>query len=300
MSEVNNSYHHIPVLLTPSVDALIGNPSGVYIDATLGGAGHSRAILNRLDKNATLFGFDQDDAVGLNLPQDDRFVWIKSNFKYLKKYMEYYKIEMLDGVLADLGVSSFHFDEDQRGFSFQSQYPLDMRMNSSQPLRAIDILQQYSEVQLTTIFFEYGELTNAKKIAQAIIQDRKNRRWDSCIAFANWADAFVYGKRNKWMAQLFQALRIEVNQELSSLEMLLQEATDLLKKDGKLVVISYHSLEDRMVKNWMKQEKNVDLIYGKKDFLFSSWSKHAIVPDEKELEENSRSRSAKMRVGIKA
>ena len=207
---------------------------------------------------------------------------------------------MLDGVLADLGVSSFHFDEDQRGFSFQSQYPLDMRMNSSQPLRAIDILQQYSEVQLTTIFFEYGELTNAKKIAQAIIQDRKNRRWDSCIAFANWADAFVYGKRNKWMAQLFQALRIEVNQELSSLEMLLQEATDLLKKDGKLVVISYHSLEDRMVKNWMKQEKNVDLIYGKKDFLFSSWSKHAIVPDEKELEENSRSRSAKMRVGIKA
>lgn len=300
MSEVNNSYHHIPVLLTPSVDALIGNPSGVYIDATLGGAGHSRAILNRLDKNATLFGFDQDDAVGLNLPQDDRFVWIKSNFKYLKKYMEYYKIEMLDGVLADLGVSSFHFDEDQRGFSFQSQYPLDMRMNSSQPLRAIDILQQYSEVQLTTIFFEYGELTNAKKIAQAIIQDRKNRRWDSCIAFANWAEAFVYGKRNKWMAQLFQALRIEVNQELSSLEMLLQEATDLLKKDGKLVVISYHSLEDRMVKNWMKQEKNVDLIYGKKDFLFSSWSKHAIVPDEKELEENSRSRSAKMRVGIKA
>ncbi|MBK9992503.1 MAG: 16S rRNA (cytosine(1402)-N(4))-methyltransferase RsmH [Saprospiraceae bacterium] len=297
---MNNSYHHIPVLLTPSVDALIGNPSGVYIDATLGGAGHSRAILNRLDKNATLFGFDQDDAVGLNLPQDDRFVWIKSNFKYLKKYMEYYKIEMLDGVLADLGVSSFHFDEDQRGFSFQSQYPLDMRMNSSQPLRAIDILQQYSEVQLTTIFFEYGELTNAKKIAQAIIQDRKNRRWDSCIAFANWADAFVYGKRNKWMAQLFQALRIEVNQELSSLEMLLQEATDLLKKDGKLVVISYHSLEDRMVKNWMKQEKNVDLIYGKKDFLFSSWSKHAIVPDEKELEENSRSRSAKMRVGIKA
>ena len=297
---MNNSYHHIPVLLTPSVDALIGNPSGVYIDATLGGAGHSRAILNRLDKNATLFGFDQDDAVGLNLPQDDRFVWIKSNFKYLKKYMEYYKIEMLDGVLADLGVSSFHFDEDQRGFSFQSQYPLDMRMNSSQPLRAIDILQQYSEVQLTTIFFEYGELTNAKKIAQAIIQDRKNRRWDSCIAFANWADAFVYGKRNKWMAQLFQALRIEVNQELSSLEMLLQEATDLLKEDGKLVVISYHSLEDRMVKNWMKQEKNVDLIYGKKDFLFSSWSKHAIVPDEKELEENSRSRSAKMRVGIKA
>ena len=297
---MNNSYHHIPVLLTPSVDALIGNPSGVYIDATLGGAGHSRAILNRLDKNATLFGFDQDDAVGLNLPQDDRFVWIKSNFKYLKKYMEYYKIEMLDGVLADLGVSSFHFDEDQRGFSFQSQYPLDMRMNSSQPLRAIDILQQYSEVQLTTIFFEYGELTNAKKIAQAIIQDRKNRRWDSCIAFANWAEAFVYGKRNKWMAQLFQALRIEVNQELSSLEMLLQEATDLLKKDGKLVVISYHSLEDRMVKNWMKQEKNVDLIYGKKDFLFSSWSKHAIVPDEKELEENSRSRSAKMRVGIKA
>ena len=297
---MNNSYHHIPVLLTPSVDALIGNPSGVYIDATLGGAGHSRAILNRLDKNATLFGFDQDDAVGLNLPQDDRFVWIKSNFKYLKKYMEYYKIEMLNGVLADLGVSSFHFDEDQRGFSFQSQYPLDMRMNSSQPLRAIDILQQYSEVQLTTIFFEYGELTNAKKIAQAIIQDRKNRRWDSCIAFANWADAFVYGKRNKWMAQLFQALRIEVNQELSSLEMLLQEATDLLKKDGKLVVISYHSLEDRMVKNWMKQEKNVDLIYGKKDFLFSSWSKHAIVPDEKELEENSRSRSAKMRVGIKA
>ena len=297
---MNNSYHHIPVLLTPSVDALIGNPSGVYIDATLGGAGHSRAILNRLDKDATLFGFDQDDAVGLNLPQDDRFVWIKSNFKYLKKYMEYYKIEMLDGVLADLGVSSFHFDEDQRGFSFQSQYPLDMRMNSSQPLRAIDILQQYSEVQLTTIFFEYGELTNAKKIAQAIIQDRKNRRWDSCIAFANWADAFVYGKRNKWMAQLFQALRIEVNQELSSLEMLLQEATDLLKKDGKLVVISYHSLEDRMVKNWMKQEKNVDLIYGKKDFLFSSWSKHAIVPDEKELEENSRSRSAKMRVGIKA
>ena len=232
-----------------------------------GGGGHSKEILKRLDDEAFLFGFDQDDAVKANLPLDDRFIWIKSNFKYLKKYMEYFKIEKLDGVLADLGVSSFHFDEDGRGFSFQSQASLDMRMNQEQSLRAIDVLMNYSEAQLTAIFFEYGELTNAKKIAQRIVQDRKNRKWDSCISFAHWAEDFVYGKRNKWMAQLFQALRIEVNQELTSLQMLLEDATELLKPEGRLVIISYHSLEDRLVKNWMKKERSIDMIYGRKNYI---------------------------------
>jgi 16S rRNA (cytosine1402-N4)-methyltransferase len=300
MSEQLYNYHHVPVLLNESIEALVQDPSGIYIDVTYGGGGHSKEILKRLDDKAFLFGFDQDDAVKANLPQDDRFIWIKSNFKYLKKYMEYFKIEKLDGVLADLGVSSFHFDEDGRGFSFQSQASLDMRMNQEQTLRAIDVLMNYSEAQLTAIFFEYGELTNAKKIAQRIIQDRKNRKWDSCISFAQWADDFVYGKRNKWMAQLFQALRIEVNQELSSLQLLLEDATELLKPEGRLVIISYHSLEDRLVKNWMKKERSIDMIYGSKNFIFSSWSKHAIIPSETEQEINSRSRSAKMRVATKA
>lgn len=300
MSEQKYNYHHVPVLLNESIEALVQDPSGVYLDVTYGGGGHSKEILRRLDDEAFLFGFDQDDAVKANLPLDDRFIWIKSNFKYLKKYMEYFKIEKLDGVLADLGVSSFHFDEDGRGFSFQSQASLDMRMNQEQSLRAIDVLMNYSEAQLTAIFFEYGELTNAKKIAQRIVQDRKNRKWDSCISFAHWAEDFVYGKRNKWMAQLFQALRIEVNQELTSLQMLLEDATELLKPEGRLVIISYHSLEDRLVKNWMKKERSIDMIYGRKNYIFSSWSKHAIIPSEAEQEINSRSRSAKMRVATKA
>lgn len=293
-------YHHTPVLLSESIDALITNTDGVYVDATFGGGGHSREILRRLSPRAKLFAFDQDDAVRQQLPEDSRIVWIKSNFKYLKKYMEYYNVESLDGVLADLGVSSHHFDDNRRGFSFHSTAPLDMRMNELQSTRAIDILMQYKEADLAIIFSKYGELTNAKKIANAIIHDRRNRRWDSCLAFAEWADTFVYGKRNKWMAQLFQALRIEVNQELQSLESLLSEATQCMRSDASLVVISYHSLEDRLVKTWMKQDASQDVLFGTKNFLFKSWSKQAITASEEELIINSRSRSARMRVAIKA
>ena len=298
----DSKYVHIPVLLTESVDSLVSNPDGVYVDVTYGGGGHSRAILDKLNPGGRIFGFDQDEMAIKNKIEDNRLTLVWSNFRYLKKYLRYYKVEKVDGILADLGVSSFHFDTDDRGFSFQSDYPLDMRMNQEQELNAEGLLQTYSEVRLAKVFTQYGELTNGHLIAKKWIQDRKSTRLNGCASFAEWVSPFVYGKRNKFLAQLFQALRIEVNQELESLGEFLMQASDLLKPGGRLVVISYHSLEDRMVKNFIKTglldlENDYSLNRHKK--TMKQLSKNVIVPSENELERNSRSRSAKMRVGIR-
>jgi len=300
MSE--QEYVHIPVLLNESVEVLVSIPDGVYVDVTFGGGGHTRAILEKLNPEGRVFSFDQDEMALRNKIEDNRLTLVWSNFRYLKKYLRYYKIEKVDGILADLGVSSFHFDTDVRGFSFQSDYPLDMRMNQEQELSAEDVLKTYSEERLAKVFTQYGELTNGHLIAKKWIQDRKTIRLNGCASFAEWVSPFVYGKRNKFLAQLFQALRIEVNQELESLEAFLTQASEVLKPGGKLVVISYHSLEDRLVKNFIKRgtiDSDNEHSFERQKNRMKALTKDIIVPSINELERNSRSRSAKMRVGIK-
>ncbi len=301
MSEIKK-YEHQPVLLTPSVDALITDKSGIYVDATFGGGGHSKEILNHLNDDGKLYAFDRDIDALDNQISDKRLVLVKSDFRYLKKYLRYLGVTKINGLLADLGVSSWHFDADQRGFSFQSGTALDMRMNVEQDLTAELVLKSYSETELIKILTEFGEITNAKPLVAKWIKERKMININTCDAFADWLDPFVYGKRQKYLAQVFQALRIEVNGELESLKELLIQSGDLVQAKGKLVVISYHSLEDRIVKSYFKGEwpidSNVD-VFGKRKKIFKQVNKEVIVPDQKEIEFNSRSRSAKMRVGEK-
>lgn len=298
MSETE--YSHEPVLLHQSVNHLITNKDGVYADVTFGGGGHSRCILESLTSNGKLYALDQDEAALKNANPDSRLILIKSNFRYLKKYLRYYGDTKIDGILADLGVSSYHFDAYERGFSFHSDAPLDMRMNQDQEITAEDIIMNSSEAELANIFGNYGEVTNAKKIAAQLVKDRKQIRFSRCQFFADWAAPFIYGKRNKYLAQLFQALRIAVNEELQSLQELLEQSLDILKPGGRLVVISYHSLEDRMVKQFLKQGKLEDDphdMFGKQTKQFKLIVKDAIVPDEQEIKINPRSRSGKMRIG---
>lgn len=301
MSELNRDYHHVPVLLRESVNDLITDPEGVYVDATFGGGGHSREILARLGKKGKLFAFDRDSKVLENVPDDNRFELILSDYMYLKKYMDYYKVESLHGILADLGLSSHHLDEASRGFSIHSDLPLDMRMNTEQSLTAKEIIMKYSLQQIEGIIRTYGELTNAKKIAEELVKERSRRSFNSCKEFANWAESFSYGRKNKFLAQLFQAFRIEVNHEIESLKAFLKQGSELLKKDGRMVIISYHSLEDRLVKQWFKSGDPDHLAdpYSNKDIPFKSLHKQAVIPDQNELNFNSRAHSAKMRTGIK-
>ncbi len=301
MSEMSTDYHHIPVLLKASVDDLITDPDGIYIDATFGGGGHSREILSRLGKKGRLFAFDRDRKVLDHLPDDNRFELIISNYMYLKKYMTYYKIESVDGILADLGLSSHHLDDSIRGFSIHSDSELDMRMNTKQSLTAKDVIMTYPAQKLEYIIKNYGELTNAKRIASQLVRDRSGFSFHSCKEFAHWASAFSYGKKNKFLAQLFQAIRIEVNHEIDSLKHFISQSAGLLRMNGRMVVISYHSLEDRLIKQWFKtgdpqQSENLMLKYIAP---FKSLHKQAIRPDQNEINFNSRARSAKMRTGIK-
>lgn len=295
-------YEHQPVLLGQSVEALITDPEGVYVDVTFGGGGHSAEILNRLSPGGKLFAFDRDPVVEANLISDPRLVLIRSDFRFMQKYLRYYGISQVDGILADLGVSSHHFDEAERGFSFQSDAPLDMRMNPEQELTADQILQQYSEEKLKKVLAEYGEITNAGPLAERWVRERKAVRIRTCAAFADWLSPFVYGKRQRYLAQVFQALRIEVNGELESLKMLLEQSGHIIRKGGRLVVISYHSLEDRIVKNFLKGVSEVESAenpFGTAQKLFKQLNKEVMIPGEEETEMNSRSRSAKMRVGEK-
>ena len=295
--------YHNPVLLSESVEALIGNPNGVYVDCTFGGGGHSRKILNQLNKEGKLISFDQDEDAKRNTLDDERFTLVMQNFRFLKNNLRYLRIKKVDGILADLGVSSHQFDTPQRGFSIRFDGGLDMRMNRNSKLTAAEILNQYEEEKLADIFYYYGELRNAKRLAREIVSERKS---NPIRTIQQLKDLFLYipkNRENKFLAQLFQALRIEVNDEMASLREMLMQCGEVIEKGGKLVVISYHSLEDRLVKRYMKTglfegEPEKD-IYGNWDAPFKPVQSKVIVPDEEEIEMNSRARSAKMRVAVK-
>lgn len=295
--------YHNPVLLKESVDALVTNPDGVYVDCTFGGGGHSREILSRLSDKGKLFSFDQDLDALKNTIDDPRFTLVNQNFRFLENSMLAYGISHVDGILADLGVSSHQFDEAERGFSTRSNAPLDMRMNVMQGLDAKKIINDYEEEDLANIFYQYGELRESRKLAREIVHHRKTKKINTTEDLKNLFSYIPAFKQNKFFAQVFQAIRIEVNQELEVLKEMLVQSYKILKVEGRLVVISYHSLEDRLVKRFLKNgmfegEPQRD-IYGNYAKAFELLKTKAIIPDDKEIEENSRARSAKMRIGTK-
>lgn len=295
--------YHNPVLLQQSVDDLVTNPDGIYVDCTFGGGGHSREILKRLSDKGKLYGFDQDLDALKNTVDDSRFTLINQNFRFLENSLLMYGVSQVDGVLADLGVSSHQFDEADRGFSTRSNAPLDMRMNVMQSLDAKKVINEYEEEHLADIFYHYGELREARKLAREIVHQRKSKTIETTEDLKNLFSFIPPHKQNKFFAQVFQAVRIEVNQELEVLKEMLLQAYRILKPGGRLVVISYHSLEDRLVKRFLKNgmfegEPERD-VYGNYDKAFELIKNKATIPDDKEIEENSRARSAKMRTGIK-
>lgn len=295
--------YHNPVLLKQSVDALVINPDGIYVDCTFGGGGHSRDILSRLSDKGKLFSFDQDLDALKNAIDDPRFTLVNQNFRFLENSMMAYGISQVDGILADLGVSSHQFDEAERGFSTRSNAPLDMRMNVMQGLDAKKIINDYEEEDLADIFYHYGELREARKLAREIVHHRKSKKIETTEDLKSLFSYIPAFKQNKFFAQVFQAIRIEVNQELEVLKEMLVQSYKILKPGGRLVVISYHSLEDRLVKRFLKNgmfegEPQRD-VYGNYAKAFELLQTKAIIPDDNEIEENSRARSAKMRIGTK-
>ncbi|QIY84357.1 16S rRNA (cytosine(1402)-N(4))-methyltransferase RsmH [Chryseobacterium sp. NEB161] len=295
--------YHNPVLLKQSVDALVINPDGIYVDCTFGGGGHSREILSRLSDKGKLFSFDQDLDALKNAIDDPRFTLVNQNFRFLENSMMAYGISQVDGILADLGVSSHQFDEAERGFSTRSNAPLDMRMNVMQALDAKKIINDYEEEDLADIFYHYGELREARKLAREIVHHRKSKKIETTEDLKSLFSYIPAFKQNKFFAQVFQAIRIEVNQELEVLKEMLVQSYKILKPGGRLVVISYHSLEDRLVKRFLKNgmfegEPQRD-VYGNYAKAFELLQTKAIIPDDNEIEENSRARSAKMRIGTK-
>ncbi|MCI3937582.1 16S rRNA (cytosine(1402)-N(4))-methyltransferase RsmH [Chryseobacterium aahli] len=295
--------YHNPVLLKQSVDDLVTNQDGIYVDCTFGGGGHSQEILDRLSENGKLYAFDQDLDALKNTIDDPKFTLINQNFRFLENSLLMYGVAKVDGVLADLGVSSHQFDEAVRGFSTRNNAPLDMRMNVMQSLDAKKVINDYEEDALADIFYYYGELREARKLARDIVHHRKIKAINTTEDLKKIFSFLPPHKVNKFYAQLFQAIRIEVNQELEVLKEMLVQAYNVLKPGGRLVVISYHSLEDRLVKRFLKNgmfegEPQRD-IYGNYAKAFELVKSKAIIPDDKEIEENSRARSAKMRTGIK-
>ena len=295
--------YHKPVLLTESVDALVSNPDGVYVDVTFGGGGHSREILSRLSEKGRLFSFDQDSDALSNAIEDPRFTLINQNFRFLENSLLMYGVAQVDGVLGDLGVSSHQFDKAERGFSIRSDAPLDMRMNKMQDIDAYKVVNEYDEEALADIFYYYGELREARKLAREIVNKRKSADIKTTEDLKKVFSYVPAHKSNKFFAQVFQAIRIEVNQELDALKEMLMQSSNVLKKAGRLVIISYHSLEDRLVKKFLKNgmfegEPERD-VYGNYQKVFELPYRKAIVPTDEEIEDNSRARSAKMRVGIK-
>ena len=295
--------YHVPVLLEESVSGLNIDPDGVYLDLTFGGGGHSREILKRL-KDGCLIGFDQDADALANVPDDDRFIFVNHNFRYLRNFLRYCGYDEADGILADLGVSSHEFDEAGRGFSFRFDAELDMRMNQRSRLKATDILNTYSEEDLTRIFRNYGEVDNAKRLVDLIVKARAEKMITRSEEFLQViAPCVPKPKEKKYLAQVYQALRIEVNGELEALEDMLKEAERALRPGGRLVVITYHSLEDRIVKNFLKSgnfEGKVEKdFYGHVKRNFELVNRKVIVPSEEEIEKNPRARSAKLRIAEK-
>ncbi len=293
--------YHVPVLLQESVDGLDIKPDGIYVDVTFGGGGHSREILNRLGKMGHLYSFDQDEDAEKNILNDNRFTFVRSNFRYLRNWMRYYGVDQIDGLLADLGVSSHHFDDETRGFSFRFDAPLDMRMNKRSGMTAAEILNNYDENQLADIFYIYGELKNARKIATAIIKARSVKAIETTADLLQATESlFQHEREKKETAKLFQALRIEVNHEMDALKEMLSGAQAVLREGGRLSVITYHSLEDRIVKNIMKagnaEGKVSQDFFGRIEAPFRQISNKVIIPDEEEQLRNPRSRSAKLRI----
>ena len=296
--------YHVPVLLQESIDGLNIKPDGIYVDVTFGGGGHSREILNRLGKNGHLYSFDQDEDAEKNILDDDRFTFVRSNFRYLHNWMRYYNVAHIDGLLADLGVSSHHFDDETRGFSFRFDAPLDMRMNNRSGVTAAEILNTYSEEMLADIFYIYGELKNARKIASAIVKARSYKNIEKTGDLMQETEKlFLREREKKEIAKLFQALRIEVNHEMDALKEMLNGAKEILNEGGRLSVITYHSLEDRIVKNMMKagnvEGRVTQDFYGRTEAPFRLISNRVISPSEEEQERNPRSRSAKLRIAEK-
>lgn len=296
--------YHIPALLQETIDGLNIKPDGVYVDATFGGGGHSKEILAQLDEKGRLFGFDQDEEAYQNALDDDRFTFVRSNFRYLKNFLKYYQIEKIDGILGDLGVSSHHFDDEDRGFSFRYDSQLDMRMNRSAKQTAADILNNYDEEQLARIFYLYGELRTSRKIASSIVFARQKQAIETVNDFLQIMERYTQrDKEKKVLAQAFQALRIEVNKELDALSEMLQQSVEHLAIGGRICIISYHSLEDRIVKNFFRSgniEGKIEKdFYGNPITDLKVVNRKVIIPTEEEQRMNPRSRSAKLRVAEK-
>lgn len=299
-----NTFYHIPVLLHESVDGLSIKGNGTYVDVTFGGGGHSKEILRHLNSDGHLFSFDQDADAEKNIIPDSRFTFVRSNFRYLKNFLKYYQVEKVDGILADLGVSSHHFDEEERGFSFHANSALDMRMNTRAGKTAADIINTYDEEQLADVFYLYGELKNSRKLASALVKARVNRSIQTIPEFLEVIKPFFAKEREKKeLAKVFQALRIEVNDEMEALKEMLQASIDVLIPGGRLVVITYHSLEDRLVKNIIKtgnfQGKAEKDFYGNLITPFSTINNKVITASDEEIANNPRSRSAKLRIAEK-
>lgn len=303
MSEAIQTYH-VPVLLNESIDGMNLQPGGIYVDVTFGGGGHSKEILRRADKTARLFSFDQDEDAEKNIVDDKRFTFVRSNFRYLYNFLRYHGIEQVDGILADLGVSSHHFDDSERGFSFRFDGNLDMRMNKRAGKTAADIVNTYDEERLADIFYLYGELKNSRKLASALVKARSRK---TIVTIGDFLEIvkpmFGREREKKELAKVFQALRIEVNQEMEALKEMLYSATEMLKPGGRLVVIAYHSLEDRMVKNIMKtgniEGKTMQDFYGNSQSPFKLINNKVTTASNEEVERNPRSRSAKLRIAEK-
>ncbi|MDR1344390.1 MAG: 16S rRNA (cytosine(1402)-N(4))-methyltransferase RsmH [Tannerellaceae bacterium] len=297
--------YHVPVMLNESIEGLHIQPDGMYVDVTLGGGGHSRAILERLGDRGRLYGFDRDADVEQNIPLDARFVFVRSDFRYLYHFMRYHKaVGLVDGVLADLGVSSHHFDTCERGFSFRFDGRLDMRMNTRSGLTAADVLNTCTEEALADIFYLYGELKPARKLASALVCARATKNIKTTDDLLYILKPFTgKDKEKKFLAQVFQALRIEVNDEMAALKEMLKHTLSVLKPGGRLVVITYHSLEDRVVKNFLKsgnyEGKAEQDFYGNLHTPFRLINHKVIVPREEEVGKNPRSRSAKLRIAEK-
>lgn len=303
MATIIDTYH-VPVLLEESVGGLDIKHDGTYVDVTFGGGGHSRRILQELDGGGHLYSFDQDADAEKNVSPQDNFTFVRSNFRYLKNWMRYYGVEGLYGLLADLGVSSHHFDDETRGFSFRFDAPLDMRMNKRGGENAADLVNERSEEELADMFYLYGELKNSRRIAKAIAQAREQK---PILTTQDLMDAtlplFPKERGKKDMARMFQALRIVVNHEMTALKEMLASATELLKPGGRLSVITYHSLEDRIVKNFMKtgnaEGKTTQDFFGRVETPFRLVNNKVIVPSDEEQQVNPRSRSAKLRIAEK-
>lgn len=303
MNETEQIYH-IPVLLHESIEGMNLRAKGTFVDVTFGGGGHSKEILRCMDSESRLFSFDQDEDAEQNIVNDKRFTFVRSNFRYLSNFLRYYGVDGVDAILADLGVSSHHFDDSERGFSFRFNGKLDMRMNKRAGMTAADIVNNYDEERLANLFYLYGELKNSRKIASVLVKACSQKKIETIEEFLDVIKP-LFGKdrEKKELAKVFQALRIEVNQEMEALKEMLNAATQALKPGGRLVVITYHSLEDRMVKNIMKtgnvEGKMEQDIFGRTNSPFKLVNNKVIVPSDEEIERNPRSRSAKLRIAEK-